>query len=1036
MQNNLTVAGVLRAKKFVVDDLPTGIEEVEITESAVSGGNNVITITYTNGESQTFIVKNGEAGKTAGAFGFASSTASQSTWDTAKNYLVPTTTEGEFNVYTYEDGAWYQVDTFQVDIAGTADAVEYDDTTTQLDADNVQEAIEALNDKTYPIDDALDETSELPVQNKVVTEAFKSVQMPDIEEYSSTLSVPSQAMFRIILPFNFVVGETYNIEVSTANAISQSLSFYVYQSGQYSNNTNKYLGVIPAGGTTAKTIYTPVSETNYQFFGFWNNNAATSVDVTIAKKQATNKVVSDTQDAVESLQLEEIFNDCLPNLKVLDYEIYNTGNLSIRDCVVDGSNKWYKTAASQGQNAKHVVVPVTNDSIVIMRGNCDVMQFWLNSSYDPNTTYNSGTAAPIVGSRQFIGGTDAVLYTPTNAAYFAISVVFGDYTKSRIPDEIIVIKNYKNLQDVEINLSSVLPYYQRVLSSGQWARLTNRYGRFLPVEVGDEYKITASNLGTCVYGVLADNYCDVNTTPNYAEGYSAMASIPANDTREVTINAANAKYLYIETSATGTTGRPPAKVIKTNGVIRDDVNANTKDIAKINNELFTQEKFDIAYADVTASLPTSYMTVTRNGKEITMTVTQTLSAHRVILNSPTYNLVSGVRYRITFDINNQTGKTAYIRWANNTDPATGAFGSIPNGYNGSKSYEFVWGQGTSSTFSFSVGNAAAGATLVINNISIVNVTPTENIKTNETDIAALDVRVTHLEVGDTPQATTKSEYVGDVFPYPKKHYIGSTKLAAGGASNWKQGADQYNGYVFQFDDFNRSRFSVFIYDLSQPAFLTTVTPTRLSTFHQGAHCNEVCFSRKFYDAEDTFPLLYVSSGASAIYNYAQVYRIQQSGNTFTITQVQEIAFPATIGGITVQWMQIYVDNERNAIWQTYETGGKYRFARYAIPATTEENVTLTESNILETFDAEKGSNQQGGVIYKNKLYLAVGSSTDANPPAIDVFDLSAKCKIVRGFNLRALGVFTGELESVFFYEDNMYGIGQSLSGVYRFYFGG
>ena len=184
MQNDLTVAGVLRAKKFVVDDLPTGIEEVEITESAVSGGNNVITITYTNGESQTFNIKNGEAGKTMGAFGFASSTASQSTWNTAKNYLVPTANEGEFNVYSYEADAWSLVDTFEVSIAGTAGDVEYDDTTTQLDADNVQEAIEALNNKTYPIDDALDETSTEPVQNKVVTDAVTYQEQLDLSKES------------------------------------------------------------------------------------------------------------------------------------------------------------------------------------------------------------------------------------------------------------------------------------------------------------------------------------------------------------------------------------------------------------------------------------------------------------------------------------------------------------------------------------------------------------------------------------------------------------------------------------------------------------------------------------------------------------------------------------------------------------------------------------------------------------------------------------------------------------------------------------
>ena len=73
------------------------------------------------------------------------------------------------------------------------------------------------------------------------------------------------------------------------------------------------------------------------------------------------------------------------------------------------------------------------------------MQFWLNSSYDPNTTYNSGSSAPVVGSRQLISGKDAVIYTPTDAAYFAISIVGGDYTKSLMPDEIVVVKNYTNV---------------------------------------------------------------------------------------------------------------------------------------------------------------------------------------------------------------------------------------------------------------------------------------------------------------------------------------------------------------------------------------------------------------------------------------------------------------------------------------------------------------------------------------------------------------------------------------------------------------
>lgn len=301
---------------------------------------------------------------------------------------------------------------------GKAEKIKYDNSQSGLVATNVQGAVD---------------------------EVVECVQLQDIEEYSSTLSVPSNEQFRIIVPFNFFVGETYHIEVSTENAVSKSVRFYVYRTGQYSNNTNKMLGEIPAGGTTAKTTYTPVSETNYQFFGFWNNNnAATSVNVTITKKQEViNNIVSDTQDVVKPLELEEFFNDHLPDLKVLDYDIYDIKNLNIHNCVVDANNKWYASNASYGLNAKHIAVPVIDGSIVIMRGNYNVMQFWLNASYNPNTTYGSGSSAPIVGSRQFIEGTDAVLYTPTNAAYFAVSVVDGTYLRSVDPI-IIVVKNYIN----------------------------------------------------------------------------------------------------------------------------------------------------------------------------------------------------------------------------------------------------------------------------------------------------------------------------------------------------------------------------------------------------------------------------------------------------------------------------------------------------------------------------------------------------------------------------------------------------------------
>lgn len=60
---NQLVAQVNQNEEDIVEiGTPNSIEDIEVTESQVSGGNNVITITETNGTETTFNVKNGEDG--------------------------------------------------------------------------------------------------------------------------------------------------------------------------------------------------------------------------------------------------------------------------------------------------------------------------------------------------------------------------------------------------------------------------------------------------------------------------------------------------------------------------------------------------------------------------------------------------------------------------------------------------------------------------------------------------------------------------------------------------------------------------------------------------------------------------------------------------------------------------------------------------------------------------------------------------------------------------------------------------------------
>lgn len=105
-----------------------------------------------------------------------------------------------------------------------------------------------------------------------------------------------------------------------------------------------------------------------------------------------------------------------------------------------------------------------------------------------------------------------------------------------------------------------------------------------------------------------------------------------------------------------------------------------------------------------------------------------------------------------------------------------------------------------------------------------------------------------------------------------------------------QGGDCWGNYFFQFVDKNTE---VRVYDLAAKTLVQTISiPKYQKGFVSNCHCNTVCFGTEYYDAEDIFPLIYVSTGyASDGYSGALVYRIMQDQGVFSITLVQTLRFP-------------------------------------------------------------------------------------------------------------------------------------------------
>lgn len=184
-----------------------------------------------------------------------------------------------------------------------------------------------------------------------------------------------------------------------------------------------------------------------------------------------------------------------------------------------------------------------------------------------------------------------------------------------------------------------------------------------------------------------------------------------------------------------------------------------------------------------------------------------------------------------------------------------------------------------------------------------------------------------------------------------------------------QGGDSWGDYFFQFSANNTE---VRIYDLAIKTLVQTIKITSsLKGFVSNCHCNTVCFGTEYYDVEDLFPLIYVSTGyASGGYTGVLVYRIVQHNGTFFITLVQTIKFP--------------VDKSS---WTEFVPGEEYAYLCYTservifkieMPKLKDGDIIINRDSAIETFqfspqpDWMYSSRNQDRLFYQEKIYVISG----------------------------------------------------------------
>lgn len=227
------------------------------------------------------------------------------------------------------------------------------------------------------------------------------------------------------------------------------------------------------------------------------------------------------------------------------------------------------------------------------------------------------------------------------------------------------------------------------------------------------------------------------------------------------------------------------------------------------------------------------------------------------------------------------------------------------------------------------------------------------------------------------------------------------------SARFSQGGDCWGDYFFQF---SKNNTEVRVYDLSLKTLVQTIRITSsLGGFVSNCHCNTVCFGTEYYDAEDIFPLIYVSTGYSSDgYTGALVYRIAQHNGVFFITLVQTIKFP--------------VDKSS---WTEFIPAGEFAYLCYTservifkvpMPTLKDGDLTISRADAIETFqftpqpDWMSTSRNQDRMFYQGKI-LFVSGVPPGEASVFVVLNLETRER-ERIIDLKKSGL-TSESESIF-----------------------
>lgn len=245
-----------------------------------------------------------------------------------------------------------------------------------------------------------------------------------------------------------------------------------------------------------------------------------------------------------------------------------------------------------------------------------------------------------------------------------------------------------------------------------------------------------------------------------------------------------------------------------------------------------------------------------------------------------------------------------------------------------------------------------------------------------------------------------------------------------------QGGACFGDYLFMFTANNGT---CWVYNLATNTLLQTITiPSSERGFVSNCHCNTVNFGTEYYDANDPFPLIYVSTGyASGEYTGALVYRIvattESDVTTYSLVLVQTLKIPGT------SWSEFIVGEDGCCFISYFTT-----IYRMKMPKLSDGDITFNFDNALGVYKfspkPESWNNSRGqNVIYGNgKLYMVSGVPASGEKSLFAVLNLTTGIREVV-IDFQEIGL-TSEPETCFIWNGHICIAFRSNANIYALYF--